>query len=535
MLDFALVERLTSKSWLKLGSLATAAVFVLLLCLFFEPRWETNDDVGMSMVAHGYGVAAIGSPNLIFSNVLWGYLVRVIPEINGVLGYSIATLSVLVIVGTVVIYGLFRLGVGYVACLSALALILVRPVLFPQFTINAGLLLMGAIICWHLYAQQNDWRALLTGCILAFLSYLVRSQECLLVFIVALPLFPWRTLLLRRSAKVALLAFVSAIIFSTFIDHQAYQGDSWKVFNELNPVRARFTDYGAGGHLIRRTDILERHGYSTNDVNLVVSWFFVDTQIAHPVKLQSMLTELGPLPAQTGALANGWVGVQTLWHPMLLPLVMAAMLLALLLPNWKVATSWALCIAAVFVMGLMGRPGILRVYVPLVSLLVIAPFLATNATNWRKHLGVCVLLAACLFNASLVFSESNTSQITVDHTRKGLVDFPNEPVVVWADTFPFESVYPVLGASSAAMHYRLYCLGCYTHAPFSVSYNESQDGRGMIDRLMSEKGVPVLAWDVCFNLLKIYCREHLQGELKVLSAHQYGDWQVIRCRCEVKN
>ena len=38
-------------------------------------------------------------------------------------------------------------------------------------------------------------------------------------------------------------------------------------------------------------------------------------------------------------------------------------------------TRFGLCIAAVFAMGLLGRPGILRVYVPVVSLLVIAPFL----------------------------------------------------------------------------------------------------------------------------------------------------------------
>jgi hypothetical protein len=25
-----------------------------------------------------------------------------------------------------------------------------RPILFPQFTINAGLLLLGAVICWRL-------------------------------------------------------------------------------------------------------------------------------------------------------------------------------------------------------------------------------------------------------------------------------------------------------------------------------------------------------------------------------------------------
>jgi hypothetical protein len=87
-----------------LTAFVIALIYLFVLYHFISPRWETNDDVGMSMVAHGYGVALTGSPNLVFSNVLWGYLVRAIPQIHGVLGYSIATLCALVIVGTVVIY-----------------------------------------------------------------------------------------------------------------------------------------------------------------------------------------------------------------------------------------------------------------------------------------------------------------------------------------------------------------------------------------------------------------------------------------------
>ena len=173
------------------GALVAAAAFVVALCWIFAPRWETNDDVGMSMVAHGYGIAAFGTPNLFFSNVLWGYLVRAIPTIHGLLGYSSATLAVLVVVGAVLIYGLYRLGAGAIAASAAAVLIMARPVLFPQFTINAGLLLLGAILCWHLYARWNDWRALAIGCALAFASYLVRDVECVLV-------------LLRGSAFVAL-------------------------------------------------------------------------------------------------------------------------------------------------------------------------------------------------------------------------------------------------------------------------------------------------------------------------------------------
>jgi hypothetical protein len=516
-----------------LGALATAVIFVLLLYLVFEPRWETNDDVGMSMVAHGYGISAISSPKLIFSNVLWGYLVRAIPEVNGTHGYSLATLGVLITVGAVVLSVLYRLGAGYVASLSMLALILVRPVLFPQFTINAGLLLVAAIICWHLFARQNDWQLLLVGCLLAFFGYLGRSQEFLLVLIVALPLLPWRTLLRRRSSQAALLALVSAIAVSTVIDHQSYQGEEWKVFKALNRVRAPFTDFGAGKHLKQRSDILDRHGYSANDVDLIGSWFFVDPEIANPESLRAMVAELGPLPHQRNALTKGWIAVQTLWHPKLLLLVLVALLLFSIRPRWQLAASWALCIAAVVVLGLLGRPGILRVYVPLVSLLLVAPLLVGQVSIWRNRLGTSALILAAVLNTFYVMSASKASQVTADYIRKGLVNFPNDPVVTWGGVFPFEAVYPVLGTSSSAMSYRFYALGVFTLAPFSVAFAEQQVGRGMTDLLVQKTGILVIANEQRFGYLETYCKERLHGQIKELSAQQHGAIVVSRRRCEI--
>ena len=153
----------SSSSRLMIGSLAISTAFVILLCLLLEPRWETNDDIAMSMAAHGYGIAGIGSPNLIFSNVLWGYLVRAIPGINGTVGYSIATIGVLVIVGTTVLYGLFRFGIKWPSALPVFVLLLARPVLFPQFTINAGLLAVGSIIYWSLYVKCKQLHTLVSG------------------------------------------------------------------------------------------------------------------------------------------------------------------------------------------------------------------------------------------------------------------------------------------------------------------------------------------------------------------------------------
>jgi hypothetical protein len=239
------------------GALVASMALVVALCWFFPPRWETNDDVGMSMVAHGYGMAAFGTPNLFFSSVLWGYLVRAIPTIHGMLGYSSATFAVLVVVGAVLIYGLYRLGADAIAASVAVVLIMARPVIFPQFTINAGLLLLGAILCWHLYARWNDWRALAIGCTLAFASYLVRNVECLLVLLVALPLLPWRSLWSRPAAWLSAAALVTVVAAATYIDHQAYQGPAWQAFNALNAPRALLTDFGFGKVLIRHPEILE--------------------------------------------------------------------------------------------------------------------------------------------------------------------------------------------------------------------------------------------------------------------------------------
>jgi hypothetical protein len=524
-------KKSVSGLWLVLGSLVIAAIFVVLLCWFFEPRWETNDDIAMSMAAHGYGIAAVSSPNLVFSNVLWGHLVRTIPEINGVLGYSSATLCELIIVGAVLIYGLYQLRVGYLACFAIFTLVMLRSVLFPQFTVNAGLLLVGAIICWQVYAKQNNWRILILGCLLAFLSYLVRSHEFLLVFIVALPLLPWRTLLLQQSAKIAFATLILAIACSMVIDNQAYQSDDWQDFNELNLPRAAFTDFGAGKHLKQRQELLHKYGYSTNDIDLVSGWFFVDTKIAKPATLKAMLAELGSLHAQDNAVVKGWAGIQKLLHPKILPLVFVALFLGVLRFNGQLAVSWGLFIAAVFTLGLLGRPGVLRVYVPLVCLLLIAPFLTDQKSTWPDRLGLSVLLVAALVNASHVFSESKALQISAEKTRKQLLNFPTDPVVVWGGVFPFESVYPVLGKVSSVMLYRLYGLGVFMLAPFSVSFEEQNKGRGMLD-LLQTTGVPIIANDKRFGYLEIYCREHLHGQLKELARQQYGTFAVSYRQCK---
>lgn len=534
MLKKTFVLKKAQNIQLVLGSFLIVTAVVWLLCTFFEPRWETNDDIGMSMVAHGYGLAAYGSPNLVFSNIIWGYIVRTIPTINGVLGYSLATLGVLVLVGSVLFYIFKVIGYSYPASLAIVLFVLVRPVLFPQFTINSGLLMVGAAACWYLYGLNGNWKPLFIGCVMAWLSYLVRSQEALLVFLIALPLLPWRTLIKNRMAHVALFSLFLAIILSSFIDHQAYQRDEWQTFNELNPVRAQFTDFGAAQLANQHPEILTQYGLTTNDITLVENWFFVDPEVANPKVLKAVLNDREVIQSLENAIANGWLGVRTLWNPTLLPLSLAAFLLAVLSPHRpQLAVSWGLCIGAVFALGFLGRPGVLRVYIPLVSLLLLASLLKTYPSTWRFRQGIATVLvvAMLILNTHKVFSVSQTTSVVETQIREELSVLPRYPVVIWGGVFPFEAMYPVLDRTAPATSHRFYVLGAFSLAPFSVVTAEEKAGRGIKARLLTNDGVPIIASEKRFGLLQTYCQERLQGELKELSVQQYKYIQVSWRRC----
>lgn len=513
------------------AALGAAAAFVGVLCTFFAPRWETNDDVAMSMIAHGYGSAAHGSPNILFSNVVWGHVVRAIPSIDGTLGYSIATLGVLVLAGAAIAFAAYRLGAGRLGALGALVLLLARPVLLPQFTLNAGLLAVGALLCLHVFARDDDRRALGFGAVLALLGFLIRREEFILVALVALPLIPWRSLWHRRAIHLTGVALMSAMALFTWVDQRAYAGPEWKAFRELNLVRAAFTDFGVGEHLKRRPDILARHGYSANDVDLLTAFFFVDTRIADPQRMQAMMGELGPLPAQGDPLVKGRRGVKALIHPFTTLLLAAAALIGLLRPSWRVAAAWALTAGIAFLLGVLGRPDTVRVYVPLLSLLVLAPFLVGQVSAWRQRLAISVLAAVAAVNVIQVTSQSRDIQRDAEGIRASLADLPNEPVVVWAGALPFESAYPVLSTPPTLLARRFYNLGVSTHAPTTVAFAEQRAGRGLLDRLVQPSGVPIIARPTSLVLLKRYCAENGHGDFAVLSSRYHGGIEVQRCRC----
>ena len=78
-------------------ALITAYVFGLFAAV--DPLWQTNDDVAMAMIAHGYGLATNSSPNLLFSTVAWGHVTQALHGLLPLQGYALAALLALSFAG----------------------------------------------------------------------------------------------------------------------------------------------------------------------------------------------------------------------------------------------------------------------------------------------------------------------------------------------------------------------------------------------------------------------------------------------------
>jgi len=511
-------------------SFALAGAFVAALCIVFTPRWEANDDVAMSMVAHGYGVAAYGSPNLIYSSVLWGYLARALPTINGVLGFSLATLGALVLIGSAILYFLLRLGVGYFTAILVLILVLSRPVLFPQFTITAGLLTCAAIIGWRCYLHTHCTFSLALSCCLAFLGFLVRSVEFALVLCVALPFLLWDMPIKRKDVRIALVLLVSAVAAATLFDYWSYTGSEWRYFLDLNSARAPFTDFGMTDRLLRRPETMVRYGLSRNDVELLANWFFVDRQIANPENLRAILSELG-LPGTEASLQSGISALRALADAKLLPMLWAAIILLLLSFRRRLLISWILCLLILFALGALGRPGVLRVYIPLLTLLLLLSFtFGAFVSRPRRAAAILTLMVACLVSGKALIREAGVSDDALLAARTSPYATQNL-LVSWGSGLPIEYLFPVLATNPSDRQTRILGLGVFTHAPFSNASVEERSGTGFVSRLRSAEGIMIAAAKSELRLLGTYCAEHYKARLKTNVVYETSLWSVTNATC----
>jgi hypothetical protein len=509
--------------------LFVSTIFVSLLfgvvCTFCSPRWETNDDVAMSMVAHGYGLAAYPSANIIFSNVLWGHLVRTLPRVNGLLGYSIATLAVLFVSGVCIFCFSRKLGTGWATAGSLTALALLRPLIFPQFTLNSGLLTLAAVLALAYYRESRKKPVLWAVLFLAFFGFLIRSQEFVIVLIASLPFLQitslWRDSAFRFSALSFLLLMSCAVV----LDQMSYRGQEWDNFFEIHRARAGYTDFGLAAQLKSSPSIFRAYGYTSNDLDLVSSFFFSDPSIVQPRVLMAMGSALGTIPFVTANVPAVLSALQSFVSINILPITLLACVLFGLRPSRRSFTAFFLVVLVAILLGLIGRGGLERVLTPLVTMLVIFSMAQLSRSEKKggrirgldtatiAPLGTALVFLALVANLCALSPQASLASSTIRVAQDEARRYPNELLFSWGVGIRIESVFPLLASDANLRNMRIYGLGVFTHAPFSRARVEEVENRGFVPRVRGPGGILLVASDSNMELLRIWCQERYQSTL----------------------
>lgn len=520
-----------------LVSFVLAAALVLTFPLIFDPFWGSNDDIIRSMLAHGYGAFTSPAPNLFPTNTLWGRLVEALPSFAGVVGYTSATYVVLLLVGWALFYRLMENGTRRGLALVLVALVLARPLVYPQFSLNAGLLALSAIALLFSYEQSRRCRLLVMAGLLAFGGFLIRDQASLLVLAVGAPTLPLSRLL--RDRRVLLTALLTAVAMTGAyaVDRHAYASGDWEAFRKEQGLIQAFTDYRAGATLSRSPDAVSTSRYTRNDLELLRSYFTADPALTAPDRLGAVLQSRESLTRARENFPLLLTSARAFGNIALAPLAFCGVVvLAAARRRRRIIVGWCIFMAAISAFAILGRPGITHVYYPSLALLTAIPFLRNGIDRLeygapacrRLVISVAIPLVLAANVGLLVRQHSEASEFA----RGAREDFrhldPSPLYLAWGARFPYELIYTPLTQEAELRRIRLYSIAQFTRAPVANAFEQQPTGGGFVERLLSGLPIrfvyasPVYASTWPSQLLGTYCTEHHDKRLVVTPLDRSG-------------
>jgi hypothetical protein len=194
------------------------AAAILISLLLVHKIWQTNDDAAMAMVSQGYGIVGAPSPGVVFSNVVWGWILMHTPVIAGLDPYSLATYTALIVSAVAIALALDHGRTPPLLAASILVTMFVPTVATPQFTLTAGYLAVAGIAVFVAWRGSSSQLPLWASGVLLLVAGLIRPLEFMFVAALSLPfLYVMRPALVRRWLILTLVLTV-LLLAAHFID-----------------------------------------------------------------------------------------------------------------------------------------------------------------------------------------------------------------------------------------------------------------------------------------------------------------------------
>jgi len=496
-------------------------VLIALVCLS-RPFWLTNDDVAMSLIADGGGLADTPSPRIVLTNIAWGYLVYGFPSLGGIPSYTWVTYLALGLSCLVLLFVFVRSSVDPRIAAAAMVLVFAPTLIYPQFTLVAGYLAFAAVaLACHAVASRSHAAGWFAGA-LVVLSGLVRFDETLLVLLVALPLFLPYWLAAYRSDQRRhwlMIAGTTLLVFCAFqsLDYLTFSTGQWGDFGRIYGPRTEFTDFKFADYFREHPATLRGSGFTMNDMRLLGDWFYVDTQVFTADKLSALLDTM-PWYGRLRSMEGTW---RTLFDPfddaVIIALSVVIVMIGVLHRQRRYFVSAIVVLALVMVgLWLAGRPGITRIYISAFAGLVMVGVLQLRESRRGLSIVFTVVTLTALLLCGHAFLRNDRLRAMSDRLETTDCTLPQDSLtVVWGGAYPFSLAYlPFKGLPACPLHY--YSLGEFSLAPYALDHLHAYTGgKDLVPALLAGQSFYFIADRMRLNFLNQYFTAHYSVRLSI--------------------
>jgi hypothetical protein len=337
----------------------------------FVPLYQSNDDIGMTMLARGVGIVSKPTPYLLYLHIELGRLLVTLYAHWPAWEWYRILMDVIQLLSTATLVWLsLRLPFSGTR-LTVLALYLVvfdlGFYIRPNFTETSILAACAATVLWFSAASRG--RGLTTWSCLWFLMLLnvsswVRFQGAIAVAIVAVPLV--LLALIRRQPKGSrwasggrliapwLLGCLSVLGGKLYHDHVYGTTPGWANYDEFNRLRAEITDYHRVGYGPASASAFARAGWTNLDYEILENWFFEDPETYSIERFRRLLDSFPPVPfTVAGDLFTEFLNAASS-QPALMAMLLAVMAAGILsIDRQRTHIAVAMTILAVLALGVV--------------------------------------------------------------------------------------------------------------------------------------------------------------------------------------
>ncbi len=533
-------------------------VVIFIAYSFLTPHFQTNDDAGMMLMLAGIGLTDQPTEYIYFINIILAKLLKWLystaPSINWyTLLFFLSLFLAYWQVGTMVIkrypkpvtLGLYLLFF----CICGL-----KSFISLQFTVVASILAMVGFITLFLETKKECISSWVIAFLLIFVSSLIRFESTALMGIICSPLMAW-ILFEEKSKKVwlykiAILTFSAGICLAGWQYHQS----KYVSFDEdaliFNQYRGQFLDYKRLERANPETqqNALNTGGWTINDYNMLMSWFFMDNKIYNTATLKSILEEL-PDSERKLKLTNVRAYYFLFDFYTSTQILISLAVCFLFLPFCQFSTS-LLVLAQLFITTvciilinyfLKYPPE--RVSDPIYAYLSLLPlFFITKSSPQIRYIVLSsryilyflyLSMTILIIDRFLYMKElSNWASQNNHFLRESIHQLqPNKQklYVVWGAAFPYEAISPFENLAYLE-NLNLFGLGSNQQSQVNTNRLMKFEIKDIYMDLATKENIFLIIYkhDTNFKLYQLFMQEHYQKEVKSKEILSFGNKQIIK-------